>query len=186
MVMKRIALDGCFRCGGTGELGRRRPILDGATKTCSCVLRHIFRECFNRYLYCRDVRVECCVERIRSGGGYVAGFKTVEYMADFQNVGLRTLAESSVETSVFRFHFLFGADWKLCCRKLGMDRGEFFHAVYRVEDRLGWAFCNLKPYALWPVREYFTGQRMYLREMDLQHTSAHPTGTRRFFYATAA
>jgi hypothetical protein len=48
-----------------------------------------------------------------------------------------------------------GADWKLCCRQLGMDRGNFFHAVYRIEQRLGRIFAELEPYALYPLDEYF-------------------------------
>jgi hypothetical protein len=50
-----------------------------------------------------------------------------------------------------------GADWKLCCYKLQMDRGNFFHAVYRIEQKLGRVFRELEPYALFPVNEYFHG-----------------------------
>ena len=39
-----------------------------------------------------------------------------------------------------------GADWKLCCRQLGMDRGNFIHAVYRIEQELGRVFAELEPY----------------------------------------
>lgn len=58
---------------------------------------------------------------------------------------------------VFRYYFLLGADWKLCCRQLGMDRGNFFHAVYRIEQKLGRVFAELDPYGLDPVDEYFGG-----------------------------
>jgi hypothetical protein len=125
-----------------------------------------------------------CLERIKAG--YAGGIKSVEYVIDFEHVAQRALADLPVEAAVFTMHFLHGRDWHMCCCKLRLDRGEFFHAVYRVEKRLGVVYSTLKPYCLWPLREYFAGQRMYLREMDLQHTSAHPTGTRRFFYATAA
>ena len=40
------------------------------------------------------------------------------------------------EWDVFRFHFMLGADWRLCCRRLDMDRGRFFHAIYRIEQKL--------------------------------------------------
>jgi hypothetical protein len=33
--------------------------------------------------------------------------------------------------------------WKLCCRQLGTDRGNFFHAVYRIEQKLGRVFAEL-------------------------------------------
>jgi hypothetical protein len=61
------------------------------------------------------------------------------------------------EHRLFRYHFLLGADWKLCARKLSVDRGNFFHAVYRVEQKLGRAFRELQPYALFPLDEYFNG-----------------------------
>jgi hypothetical protein len=38
-----------------------------------------------------------------------------------------------------------------------IDRGTFFHAVYRIEQELGQAFGQLEPYALYPLNEYFAG-----------------------------
>jgi hypothetical protein len=38
-----------------------------------------------------------------------------------------------------------------------MDRGNFFHAVYRIEQRLGRMFRELEPYSLFPLDEYFNG-----------------------------
>jgi hypothetical protein len=83
------------------------------------------------------------------------GRKDEEYCADFYLVSKRYLDEA--EFRIFRFHFLLGADWKLCCRKLGIDRGNFFHAVYRIEQKLGRVFRELKPYGLFPLDEYFHG-----------------------------
>jgi hypothetical protein len=76
-------------------------------------------------------------------------------MADFCLVTRRALTES--EHQLFRYHFLLGADWKLCTRKLNMDRGNFFHAVYRIEQKLGRMFRELQPYALFPLADYFNG-----------------------------
>jgi hypothetical protein len=61
------------------------------------------------------------------------------------------------EYKLFRYHFLLGADWKLCTRKLGIDRGNFFHSVYRIEQRLGRMFRELQPYPLFPLDDYFHG-----------------------------
>jgi hypothetical protein len=74
-------------------------------------------------------------------------------MADFCLVSRRTLDETQYK--IFTNHFLLGADWKLCCRKLGMDRGAFFHEVYRIEQKLGRTFRELEPFALFPLDEYF-------------------------------
>ncbi len=76
-------------------------------------------------------------------------------MADFVLVAKRTLNEADYR--LFRYHFLLGADWKLCCQQLNVDRGTFFHLVYRIEERLGRVFRELQPYALFPLDEYFGG-----------------------------
>jgi len=83
------------------------------------------------------------------------GRKDEEYVADFCLVTRRVLSDS--EYRIFKFHFLLRADWKLCCRRLGMDRGNFFHAVYRIQQRLGRVFRELEPYSLYPLDEYFNG-----------------------------
>ena len=78
-------------------------------------------------------------------------------MADFCLVSRRVLSDA--EYQIFKFHFLLGADWKLCCRRLNMDRGTFYHEVYRIQERLGRVFRELEPYALFPVDEYFNGMK---------------------------
>ena len=83
------------------------------------------------------------------------GRKDEEYMADFILVSRRHLDE--FEYRVFNYHFLLGADWKLCCRQLRIDRGNFFHAVYRIQQKLGRVFRELEPYSLFPLDDYFNG-----------------------------
>jgi hypothetical protein len=83
------------------------------------------------------------------------GRKDEEFIADFSLVSRRTLNED--EYRLFRYHFLLGADWKLCTRKLGIDRGNFFHSVYRIEQKLGRMFRELEPYPLFPLDDYFHG-----------------------------
>ncbi len=77
-------------------------------------------------------------------------------MADFILVSRRTLDE--YEYTVFKYHFLLGADWNLCCRKLNVDRGAFFHEVYRIQQKLGRTFRELEPHALFPVDQYFNSR----------------------------
>jgi hypothetical protein len=81
------------------------------------------------------------------------GRKDEEYVADFILIARRTLTPE--EYKVFNYHFLLGADWRLCTRKLKMDRGTFFHAVYRVQQILGRTFRELEPFGLYPLDEYF-------------------------------
>ncbi len=85
----------------------------------------------------------------------VWGRKDEEYIADFCLTARNTLDE--FDYKVFRFHYLLGADWKLCCRQLKIERGNFFHAVYRIQQRLGRRLRELEPYALFPLDEYFGG-----------------------------
>jgi len=81
--------------------------------------------------------------------------RTVEIANQVFEQARRALTE--LEHQLFRFHFLLGADWKLCSRKLNLERGNFFHAVYRIEQKLGRVFRELQPYALFPLEDYFQG-----------------------------
>lgn len=74
-------------------------------------------------------------------------------MADFDLVARRRLDKSHYQ--VFRFHFLLGASWKICCARLGLDRGNFYHTVYRIEEQVGESIVGLEPYSLYPPRAYF-------------------------------
>jgi hypothetical protein len=123
------------------------------------VFRAIFRACYARFRACASkekyisrVSLEANPGRQRKS---VWGLKDEEYIADFCLVSRRTLNDR--EHRIFKYHFLLGADWKLCCRKLNMDRGSFFHDVYRIEQKLGQTFRELERHALFPVDEYFNG-----------------------------
>jgi hypothetical protein len=97
------------------------------------------------------------------------GRKDEEFIADFSLVARRALSDS--EHRLFRYHFLLGADWKLCTRKLGMDRGNFFHSVYRIEQKLGRLFRELQPYPLFPLDDYFHGPSRMAPAFD---ATSHP------------
>jgi hypothetical protein len=123
------------------------------------VLRSIFRICYDRFVKC--VTQERHVSRIslepHAGRQRPStwGRKDEEYIADFSLVARRELSDD--EHRLFRYHFILGADWKLCTRKLAIDRGNFFHSVYRIEQRLGRLFRELEPYPLFPLDDYFHG-----------------------------
>jgi hypothetical protein len=154
-----LAKASCNFCHGYGLL----PVLRGAESPCNCVFRAVFRACYRRLRECVALGAHTnAVTWERCGGpsGYRAySRKREEYMADFCLVGRRTLED--MESRVFHNHFLLGADWKLCSRQLGIDRGTFFHLVYNVENRLGRVFAELTPYPLYPVAEYFSGVTRY-------------------------
>jgi hypothetical protein len=123
------------------------------------VFRAIFRACYGRFRQCASkekyisrVSLEANPGRQRKS---VWGMKNEEYIADFCLISRRTLSE--YEYALFKFHYLLGADWKLCSRKMNLDRGTFFHEAYRIEQKLGRVFRELQPYALFPLDEYFNG-----------------------------
>ncbi len=153
-----LALAGyhCARCHGAGILSGR----GGKEIPCNCVLRNIFRACYARFRECveKDKQIpQVQLERGPGGGGrrYFWSRKEEEYIADFCLVSKRSLTEP--EHQVFKFHFVMGGDWKLCCRRLKIDKGSFFHMVYRIEQHLGKVFRELEPYSLFPLDEYFSG-----------------------------
>jgi hypothetical protein len=146
----------CPSCAGSGTF----ITAEGEIEPCHCVLRAIFQACYRRFVECAGesssdsrVSMERGASHSRSGGW---GRKEEEYVADFCLIAKRTLTEA--EYKIFRYHFLLGADYNLCCRKLQMDRGLFFHAVYRIKRKLGRAFRETQPYPLYPVNDYFEGE----------------------------
>lgn len=150
-----LAQQSCTFCYGLGL----RPGRGGVSTPCNCVFRAIFRACYSRFRQCAmkekhisRVSLEANPGRQRKS---VWGMKNEEFMADFILVSKRTL--SAYEYTVFKYHFLLGADWSLCCRKLKLDRGEFFHEIYRIQQKLGRTFRELEPHALFPIDEYFNG-----------------------------
>ena len=126
-----LAKESCTQCQGVGlrDSGRK-----GSEAPCNCVLRSIFRACYARFRYCIEKEKHVSHARLAIISGnerrQVWGRRDEEYIADFCLVSKRFLDES--EHKLFRFHFLLGADWKLCCRQLKLDRGSFFHEVYRI------------------------------------------------------
>jgi hypothetical protein len=150
-----LAQQSCSHCYGLGL----RPGRGGVSTPCNCVFRAIFRACYARFRRCASkekyisrVSLEANPGRQRKS---VWGMKNEEYIADFCLISRRTL--SAFEYTLFKFHYLLGADWKLCCRRMNLDRGTFFHEAYRIEQKLGRTFRELQPYALFPLDEYFNG-----------------------------
>jgi hypothetical protein len=149
----------CTHCHGEGV---RRTSKEGPARPCNCTLRGVFRACYDRFRHCvtkakylSKVTLENCSGK---DGHRVWSRKDEDYIADFCLVSKRSL--NAEEYRIFRFHFLLGADWRLCCRQLNMDRGTFFHSVYRIQQKLGRVYRELKPYALFPLDEYFGGAVM--------------------------
>lgn len=143
-----LAANSCAYCHGLGQRTGRR----GNKKPCLCVFRSVFRICFGRFRLCYEVEKHKTSVTLE---GNVWSRKNEEYIVDFLNVTRRALTDE--DWKIFNYHFLLGADWRLCTRKLGMDRGRFFHELYRITERLGRVYRELQPYPLFPLDEYFHG-----------------------------
>ena len=148
-----IAKTGCAECNGHGIKTHA-----GTVRPCGCALRAIFRICLARFKFhvstmgnVGTVSLETCSKGRDSRRQY--GRRSGDYVADFCIVSRKSL--NPFEYKLFSAHFLLGADWKLVCRQMNMTRGNFFHAVYRIEEKLGRIFAELEPYVLYPLDEYF-------------------------------
>lgn len=158
-----LARESCAHCHGVGM----RHGNEGSTEPCNCVLRKVFTACLRKFRACAEKSNRVPTVRIEhmargNENRHTWGMKAEEYMADFYLVTRRALSDS--EFRLFKFHFLLGASWRLCSKRLGMDRGTFFHEVYRIEQKLGRIYRELEPYALYPLDEYFGGSVLGYRE----------------------
>ena len=150
------AMEKCAICEGVGM----RPSRNGTECVCNCVLRSIFRTCYQRFktsmLRKESIRRPNLEHTSSPHGKLSWARKDEEYAADFLLVTKRTLSEA--EYKIFNYHFILGADWRLCCRKMKMEKGVFFHLLYRMMAKLGKTFAELEPYALYPIHDYFYGE----------------------------
>ena len=146
----------CVTCKGVGQ----KPNLKERSIPCNCVLRAIFRACYARFRDC--VSKEKFMSKVSlvpcRGKEQTQSYARLDedYIADFCLVSRRAL--NGFDYKIFRNHFLLGADWRLCCRQMQCERGDFFHAVYRIQKQLGRVFRELEPYGLYPLAEYFSGK----------------------------
>ena len=152
-----LGMQSCVHCLGMGlRFGSR-----GRAAPCNCVLRAVFRICYEHFCYCSTkdkhmprATLDFCRGRDRK---WVWGRKDEEFVADFFLVTRRALRPA--EYRLFKSHFLLGADCNLCCRTFCMDRPLFFQKIYEIEQKLGRILSELRPYSLYPLDEYYHGTR---------------------------
>lgn len=145
-----LARAGCRQCWGIGLIDGRGNI----PQPCGCVCREIFRECLRRYKVCAIPRMQARL--LRCAGGLTWSRMGEEFRADVWLLARRTL--DGPHWRVFILHHVHGWDWRICCRRLGLSRGNFFHAVYRIEVLVGRAMREVGPHSLHPTDAYFQGR----------------------------
>jgi hypothetical protein len=159
----------CVRCIGLGTVTG----YGNKPRLCACVLRRIFRQLVDRYHVVGNTRRFTStpnLETVPSGSDSTRtwGRKDEEYRADLWLLGKRIL--EPVHWQIFRRHQL-GCEDSGICASLGLNRGNFFHAVYEIEERVARAAIELEPYALYPIDQYLSrgnGRGRRLRQMPLQ------------------
>lgn len=82
------------------------------------------------------------------------GRRNEEYMADFCLLARRAIADSDTYR-LFNEYFLLCVDWRACCERHKLHRGSLYRKLWEIEERCGRAFRETRPYALYPLDEYF-------------------------------
>ena len=138
--MLALAQIGCKGCGGCGET-------PGTNQACSCVLRAIGAVCLERYRR-TGPSARSCGHVTRSGILY--SFPNCDFRVDVGMAARRALTGRDLVT--FRRYWEYAQPYKVILAETGASHGDFWHAVYRIETRIG-RECLLG--ALYPTLAYF-------------------------------
>ncbi len=86
------------------------------------------------------------------------GRKKEEYVADFESIAKRVLTEE--QWKLFRLHYIKNSPWYIARVYLKLERAEFFQQTCLIERLVGRSLAETKPYALYPLDDYFTDSRV--------------------------
>jgi hypothetical protein len=164
----------CHRCMGSGQI-----LLRGQIITCNCVYRRVFMMCLRKHKEISDTGSSVVIYQ-REHGPFCE-LVGQDYVADFELLAHHL---PKYGQDVFWFHFLLGYDWRNClqiilrwyaiCQRNGhylntpqypgfIDRGGFFHEVYRTQQFLGRLYMEC---GLFPFKVYFHGGRIAQRDLE--------------------
>lgn len=152
-----LAPKSCVLCYGTGYKTYQSRV------ACTCVRRAAFRILLAEYRRCDSTIANTITSRPadsemaqrysqRRRGSW--GNRRAEFRADFEALARRTL--SAQEHRVFELYHVRECDSSTIERLMpSLNRGQIFHSIYRAEAKIGDAARSLKPYALFPLHEYY-------------------------------
>ncbi len=145
----KLASRNCARCNGEGT--RSRVI-------CNCVWRNVFRECLKKY---HNLEHAGTVTR----RGASAEMLETDYRVDFASICRKALSDLK-QRMIWEWYFVADLSEPECIRIVNrkqqdasLHRRNFYHLAYKVEARCGKALWETRPYALFPLREYFDERR---------------------------
>ena len=110
--------------------------------------RSIFRDCYRTFLQCHRSLDMHAFRHSRKRE------QRIEYMADFTLIARRTLP--SPDYRIFDYVFLRGESATLSAARFGLDLTDFLLLISGIEARLGRAFAETEPHALYPCAAYFS------------------------------
>lgn len=142
----------CAVCDGLGSYAGRRC---GVRVPCGCVLRAVFLACLRQFRNCVD-KPKYLTRAFLGRGSVRSQSQTFhrpdeEYIADFTLIARRTLTVA--EYRMLSLAIIRGVEWQKC--HSGLNRGNHFHMIYRIQGKLGRAFRETQPYGLYPLCQYF-------------------------------
>ena len=145
-----LARSSCTCCQGLGL----RPVWK-TEAPCGCVLRAIFRACYNHFRECADKSITNVSLEFYQGVTSHRSYsrKKEEFSADFCLIGKRALDPE--EYNLFRYFYLLRAGHLSCQRRLNMDPTKFHRCLRNIQEKLGRAFTEQQPYGIYPLDEYF-------------------------------
>lgn len=161
-----IAKMDCAICKGAGQYFSR-----GGVAWCLCVWRYIFRECLRKkqeWAYNQDYHFLT----VNRHNGPANECPRLEFSADMDSLARRCFAANPKSLRLYREYHLQDSGWKSVARLLKLDRGNFFHLVYKVEAALGKMYFENE---LFPIDKY-TGVKLW--KGDCGSTGAARTGER--------
>lgn len=149
----------------SGEKAKAAKAPSAPAEVCYCVWRKVFRICYERFrILAGDNESLEHVSQALSGNWLApdrdcpefqqVSYPSIHFACDFLLIARRALP-CPRDWQIFSMTFLAAADYRFCCRRLKLERGDFFHLKYQIEERLGHAFAHTLPYPLYPLDEYF-------------------------------
>lgn len=136
-----LADERCTACAGFG----RRIAKRSTHEYCGCVLKRVSRIVLDR------LRTH---EQAPPHWNFHRWTRDAEFAADVLLTAKRTLDEKQL--IIYRSYLLDERPWFEVEPKTKLGRGNFFHEVYRVEERLGRAFLDSP---VFPPQAYFSGMQ---------------------------
>lgn len=151
----------CTTCQGTGTRSGRRSRL-----TCRCVLRNVFDRvrafATNAVHQEGNISQVSYIQSAHSINRRSYGMPVSEFRADFNLVVRRAIQKrfsnkflADLHLKIFDLHLSRGFCWYNVAQLVGLDRGNFFHCVYRIKMVAGRAFVEGRV-PLYPINEYFS------------------------------